>query len=165
MRSMCVRISNKVTARAPKHRPDTYQRYLQPRQKALANSSRHIHSALQVGPLPNCRVRPRLCENSVEHGRTRNDVLPQGQLQDRVPTPATTYQPLRKLFSADSRNWSFHTASALSSRSNLASGMTVIGQGYQLQAERGLDEWKREGGLPSNLLLWMPLGLQGISEP
>jgi hypothetical protein len=56
--------------------------------------------------------RPRVCGNSVEHGRTRNDVLPQGRLQDRVPARATTYQPLRKLFSADSQNWSFHTASA-----------------------------------------------------
>ncbi len=56
---------------------------------------------------------PRLCENSVRHGRVGNDVLPLEQLQYFVLMLAATGGLLRKLFSSESRNWNFHTASAV----------------------------------------------------
>lgn len=58
------------------------------------------------------RCRRRLCENSVQHGQLRNDVLPQARIRNLVLERAAMDEPQRKLFSSDSRNWSFHTASA-----------------------------------------------------
>jgi hypothetical protein len=60
---------------------------------------------------PNIRQGPRLCESSVRHGRAGNDVLPLEQMQYFVLMLAATGGLLRKLFSSESRNWSFHTAS------------------------------------------------------
>lgn len=62
--------------------------------------------------------RPRLCENSVRHGRPRNDVLPKELRQYFVLARVAAHGPLRKVFPPDSRNWSFHTASALCCRSS-----------------------------------------------
>ncbi len=43
MRSTCVRTSNKVTARAPINRPDTYQRSLKPRE-ILSCEQQPVHT-------------------------------------------------------------------------------------------------------------------------
>lgn len=58
------------------------------------------------------RKGPRLCGNSVEHDRMRKEVRPQALQKDFVLKRAAANGFLRKMFFANSRNWSFHTASA-----------------------------------------------------
>lgn len=76
--------------------------------------------------------RPRLCENSVRHGRPRNDVLPKGPRQYFVLERIAEYGAMRKLFQPDSRNWSFHTASALCRRWPAFWGVDRSNAGYAL---------------------------------
>ncbi len=73
------------------------------------SASKRRRPSLDGGLVPE---RPRLCENSIKRGQPRNDVLPQARMRYFVPVRAATDSFLRKLFSSDSRNWSFHTASA-----------------------------------------------------
>lgn len=53
------------------------------------------------------RCRPRLCGNSVRHGRPRNDVPQREPRQYFALARVAAYGPLRKVIPPDSRNWSF----------------------------------------------------------
>lgn len=62
--------------------------------------------------------RPRVCQNSFEHGRVRSDDLLVEPRGDFVLLSAAKAPLLRKVFSSNSQNLSFDTAAALTGRAS-----------------------------------------------